>query len=147
MVSQSIPVRQFMSLSPIWIDSKQPLAEAHRLMRQKRLRHLPVLTEGRLVGVVSAGDLHLIETLDGVDPEEVPVHDAMSPEPYCVPPDAPLEEVVDVMAGNKYGCALVVEKGRILGIFTTVDALEVLAHVLRGKVTLPAVLASRATVG
>lgn len=115
----------------------QPLAEAHRVMREKRLRHLPVLTEGRLVGVVSTGDLHLIETLDGVDPEKVPVHEAMSSEPYCVPPDAPLEEVADVMAGNKYGCALVVEKGRVLGIFTTVDALEALSHVLRGNGVMP----------
>jgi acetoin utilization protein AcuB len=136
-MSNAIRVGQFMSPNPISIDSAQPLMEAHRLMRQKRLRHLPVLTEGRVVGVVSAGDLHLLETLDGVDPERVAVQDAMTPDPYRVPPDAALDEVVDVMAGNKYGCALVVENERLIGIFTTVDALEVLGRVLRGKVVLP----------
>lgn len=135
-MSNAYPVRQFMSPSPVSIDSARPLVEAHRVMREKRLRHLPVLTEGRLVGVVSAGDLYLFETLEGVDPERVAVQEAMTPEPYCVPPDAPLDEVVDVMAANKYGCALVVEKKRVVGIFTTVDALEVFARVLRGSVAL-----------
>lgn len=133
-MSNAIRVRQCMSPSPISIESSQPLVEAHRLMRQKRLRHLPVLSKGHLVGVVSAGDLYLLQTLDGVDPERVSVQEAMTAEPYHVPPDAPLDEVVDVMAGNKYGCALVVESGTVIGIFTTVDALEVLARVLRSQV-------------
>jgi len=109
------------------------MAEAHRLMRQGRMRHLPVLSHGRVVGVVSAGDLHLLEGLDDVDPERVCVEEAMTPEPYCVHPDAPLDEVVDVMAGNKYGCALIVDAEHVAGIFTTVDALEAFARVLRGE--------------
>lgn len=137
MASNAFPIRQFMSPSPVSIDSTQPLVEAHRLMREKRLRHLPVLAEGRLVGVISAGDLYLFETLDGVEPERVPVHEAMTPEPYRVPPDARLDEVVDVMAANKYGCALVVDKQRVVGIFTTVDALEAFARMLRGNLALP----------
>jgi acetoin utilization protein AcuB len=109
------------------------MSEAHRLMRKHRVRHLPVLSRGRLVGLVSSGDLHLLETLDGVEPERVSVEEAMTPEPYCVRPEALLEEVVDVMAGNKYGSALVAQAGRVEGIFTTVDALEAFAHLLRGQ--------------
>jgi acetoin utilization protein AcuB len=109
------------------------MSEAHRLMRKHRVRHLPVLSKGRLVGVVSSGDLRLLETLDDVEPERVSVEEAMTSEPYCVPPEALLDEVVDVMAGNKYGCALVVQAGRVEGIFTTVDALQAFAHFLRGQ--------------
>jgi acetoin utilization protein AcuB len=127
-----------MSPDPHCIEQDQPMTEAHGLMRQKRIRHLPVLSHGRVVGVVSAGDLHLLEGLDGVDPERVCVEEAMTPAPYCVHPDAPLDEVVDVMAGNKYGCAIVVEAERVVGIFTTVDALEAFARVLRGEMPLPA---------
>jgi len=127
-----------MSPNPQCIEQDKLMAEAHRLMRQKRMRHLPVLSQGRVVGVVSAGDLHLLEGLVGVDPERVCVEEAMTPAPYCVGPDAPLDEVVDVMAGNKYGCAIVVEAERVVGIFTTVDALEAFARVLRGEMPLPA---------
>jgi len=133
-----LPIRQFMSPDPHCIEQDQLMTEAHGLMRQKRIRHLPVLSHGRVVGVVSAGDLHLLEGLDGVDPERVCVEEAMTPAPYCVRPDAPLDEVVDVMAGNKYGCAIVVEAERVVGIFTTVDALEAFARVLRGEMPLPA---------
>lgn len=134
---RALPIRQFMSPCPLCIEQGQLMSEAHRLMRNKRVRHLPVLSHGRLVGVVSAGDLHLLEGLEGVDREQVRVEDAMTPEPYCVRPDAPLDEVVDVMAGNKYGCALVVEAERVVGVFTTVDALEVFARILRGEAPLP----------
>jgi acetoin utilization protein AcuB len=126
-----------MSPCPACIDGDQPLTEAHRLMRQKRMRHLPVLSDGRLVGILSAGDLHLIEGVEGIDPERARVHEAMTPVPYRVSADAPLDQVVDVMAGNKYGCALVMDHERVAGIFTTIDALEVLARVLRGEITPP----------
>jgi len=129
----SLPIRQFMSPDPQCIEQDQPMTEAHRLMRQRRVRHLPVLWHGRVVGLCSAGDLHLLESLHGVDPERVCVEEAMTPAPYCVPPEAPLDEVVDVMAGNKYGCAIVVEAERVIGIFTAVDALEAFARLLRGE--------------
>jgi len=120
-----------MSLRPICIEQDQWMSEAHRLMRKHRARHLPVLNRGALVGIVSAGDLHLLETLREIDPERVRVEEAMTPEPYCVGPDAPLDEVVDVMAANKYGCALVVNSNEVVGIFTTVDALVAFSQLLR----------------
>jgi acetoin utilization protein AcuB len=138
MMLSPLPIRQFMSPDPQCIEQDRPMTEAHRLMRQRRMRHLPVLSHGRVVGVVSAGDLHLLERLVGVDPDRVCVEEAMTPAPYCVGPDAPLDEVVDVMAGNKYGCAIVVEAEHLVGIFTTVDALEAFARVLRGEMPLPA---------
>jgi acetoin utilization protein AcuB len=100
-------------------------------MREHKVRHLPVLRGGQIEGVVSAGDLHLIETLQDVDPEKVTVEEAMTPAPYCVEPDAPLDEVVAEMAANKYGCAIVAVRHKVQGIFTTVDACRVFADFLR----------------
>lgn len=59
------------------------------------------------------------------------VKEAMTPEPYTVHPDAPLREVVWAMARHKYGCVLVTQGAEIVGLFTTVDALRVLASVLQ----------------
>ncbi len=106
------------------------MAVAHDLMRKHRMRHLPVLHAGSVVGVLSDGDLHLIETLADVDPERVIVEEAMTQDPYCVAPTTPLAEVAREMAEHKYGCALIVEGHHVVGIFTTVDACRVLARTL-----------------
>ena len=108
------------------------MSEAHELMRSHRIRHLPVLDGGKLVGIVSDRDLHLIETLPDSDPDEVTVDEAMTEEVYAVGLDEPVDAVVERMAGHKYGCAIVVNpRGVVDGIFTTIDAMQVLADVLR----------------
>ena len=53
------------------------MAAAHRLMRRHKIRHLPILQEGKLVGVLSQRDLYFLETLKDVNPEEVNVSEAM----------------------------------------------------------------------
>jgi acetoin utilization protein AcuB len=119
-------IGQFMTPLPHTIEFDQPLARAHELMRLHQIRHLPVTQNGKLLGLVSIRDLHLIETLRDVDPAEVPVEDAMAEEPYTVSPEEPLDAVATVMADHKLGSAVIVEDGRIQGIFTTVDALRAL---------------------
>lgn len=114
----------YMTPAPCTIGPDQPLAAAHALMRRHLIRHLPVIEAGALVGVVSIGDLHLFETLDGVDPKEARVREAMTANPYSVSPDAPLREVAAKMADRKIGSALVVEQGQVVGIFTAVDGLR-----------------------
>ncbi|WP_428263558.1 CBS domain-containing protein [Haliangium sp.] len=121
-------VAQYMTRLPHTIDHRQPLAQAHELMRTYQIRHLPVLQDGKLLGLVSLRDLHLIETLRDVDPNDVPVEDAMADNPYTVSPDEPLDAVAAVMANNKIGSAVVVDQGEVQGIFTTVDALRALLH-------------------
>ncbi len=126
----STTIDQFMTQTPETIGLKQPLSMAHRIMREHNIRHLPVLDAGKVVGLVSQRDLHLVETLKGVDPKVVAVDEAMTLDPYCVSRDASLEDVVREMARHKYGSAIIVEGERPVGIFTVVDALEALAWAL-----------------
>jgi acetoin utilization protein AcuB len=108
------------------------MSQAHALMREHQIRHLPVLEAGKLVGVVSERDLHLIETLPDADPDEVAVEDAMTSDVYTVNFDDPVDDIVEQMAKRKYGSAVVLNRrGTIEGIFTTTDALQVLADILR----------------
>ncbi|WP_063934822.1 CBS domain-containing protein [Archangium violaceum] len=123
-------VDDFMTRVVHTIGAQSPLAEAHRLMNEHAIRHLPVLEGGKLVGMVSMRDLHLIETLKGVDPKEVAVEEAMAQEAYTVPPGTPLLEVARTMALHKYGSAVVAQEGRVEGIFTTVDAMRALETLL-----------------
>jgi acetoin utilization protein AcuB len=103
------------------------------MMRDHQVRHLPVFAGGRLVGILTDRDLHLIETLKGVNPSEVAVEDAMSPSPFTVSSDASLAEVCAEMAEHKYGCAVVLQRDKVIGIFTTVDACRALGELLRAS--------------
>jgi len=130
-MSKAIPrIDKYMTPSPHSIGKEQSLAQAHHLMRAHQIRHLPVLSSGRLVGVVSDRDLHLIETLRDVDPGKVTIDEAMSPIVYTVTPKASLEVVVREMAQHKYGCAIVEDNGKVVGVFTTVDAMRAFVDLL-----------------
>jgi acetoin utilization protein AcuB len=124
---EKTPIRDFMTPAPFTIGADQPLTIASELMRARRIRHLPVLRGGQLVGILSQRDIQLIAGLPAVDLAEVPVEDAMSNNVYSVSPDTPVAEVAAEMAAHKYGAALVVEGKHIAGVFTTVDALHLLA--------------------
>lgn len=120
-------IRHFMTSSPYTIGQEQSLEKAHELMREHGIRHLLVLVAGKLVGLVSQRDLHMIETLRDVDQQNTTVGEAMSQDVYCVEPSAALFEVAREMAEHKYGSAVVCERGRVVGVFTTTDALRALA--------------------
>ena len=121
-------IESFMTPTPHSIGPKQTLQVAHDLMRNHGIRHLPVLEGGRLVGILSERDLHLVETLRDVDPQEVTVDEAMTLDPYSVGPRAFVRQVASEMAERKHGSAVVMKDGRVVGIFTTIDALRALAH-------------------
>jgi acetoin utilization protein AcuB len=119
-----------MTRCPVTVGADQTLLYAHAVMRKNQIRHLPVLQGGKLVGVVSLRDLHLVETLPGVEPSHVSVEDAMSSDVYKVPPDATLSSVAREMAERKLGSAIVYQGNRVQGVFTTVDALRALGESL-----------------
>jgi acetoin utilization protein AcuB len=127
------PIRHFMTAAPHSIGRDQTLSVAQERMRTWGIRHLPVLEGGKLVGLLSQRDALFIETLRDVDPTKVPVEDAMTSDVYVVEPDAKLIDVANAMADHKYGCALIADGPRIVGIFTTVDAVRALAGLLEGK--------------
>jgi acetoin utilization protein AcuB len=133
-MSKPIPsVQKYMSTNPHSIGREQPLAKAHDVMRENKIRHLPVLDGGRLVGMITLRDLHLVETLKDVDPKKITVEEAMSSTVYSVSPEASLDDVVAEMAEHKYGSAVVMQNNKVVGIVTTVDVCRALAELLRGR--------------
>ncbi len=133
-MSKPIPkIQKYMSTSPHTVRPDLTLADAAAVMREHNIRHLPVLNGGALVGVLSIRDIHLIETLKDVYPAKVKVEDAMTQEVYVVSPDSPLDEVVDELAAKKYGSAIVEQNGKVVGIFTVIDALQALSELLNTR--------------
>lgn len=133
MVPSLSRVSEFMTSGPYSIGPHEPLPNALSLMREHDLRHLPVWEHGKLVGIVSKRDVDFVQALVPEPRDVVTVEDAMTPEPYAPSPDTPLVEVVRVMADRKIGSAVVVDAGRIVGVFTVSDAMRALVDLLEGK--------------
>ncbi|HEU5072896.1 MAG TPA: CBS domain-containing protein [Polyangiaceae bacterium] len=123
-------IQRFMTASPHTIGQDQTLAAAHRMMQEHSIRHLPVLDGGKLVGILSLRDLHFIETLTDTDQNRVQVSEAMSQNVFAIGPRSSVRKVAAEMAEQKYGSAIVIDKGQVVGIFTTVDALKALSSLL-----------------
>ena len=128
---KAIPsISKYMTTLPHTIGADQSLAKAGKMMSELRVRHLPVLDGGKLVGVVSDRDLRLVESFKDVDPNEIHVEEAYSPDPYIASPTSSLADVCAEMAAHKYGCALVCDNHKLVGIFTWVDALNAFNELL-----------------
>jgi acetoin utilization protein AcuB len=119
---------RYMTISAHAVGNDQMLGSAHALMKEHGIRHLPVMQGGVVVGILSERDVLLLENIDRGAAAHMTVERAMTPHPYVVPPDAPLDEVVAHMVEHHIGSAVVVEDHRLVGIFTATDALRALAE-------------------
>jgi acetoin utilization protein AcuB len=123
-------VSKYMSIQPWVIECDASVHEADALMCEHHIRHLPVLEDGRLVGVVSDRDLRLLAARGGPRAATAYVNEAMTDHPFIVTGDTALDEVVTIMSEHKYGSVIVMGRDGVEGIFTAVDACRVLADVL-----------------
>jgi acetoin utilization protein AcuB len=122
-----LAIERYMSSVLVLIDPAQTLSEAIRLMRLHEVRHLPVVSKGRIEGLVSQRDVYLVQSLERSDPTTILVSEAMTRDPYMVEPDEPVDRVCREMVRRKIGTALVSHGGRLMGLFSTTDALLALA--------------------
>ena len=126
-------IQKYMTMVPHTIGAEQSLAKAEKMMSEYRIRHLPVLSGGQLVGILSDRDVRLVESFKDVDPGKVTVEEAFTPDPYITTPSASLSAVCAEMAAHKYGCVLVVDNNKLVGIFTWVDALKAFDELLETR--------------
>lgn len=131
---KSIPeISKYMTSLPHTIGADQNLVKAEEMMTKYHVRHLPVLSGGKLVGILSDRDVKLVESFRDVDPKKVTVEEAYTPNPFIVQPSSSLAEVCAEMAVHKYGCALVCDNHKLVGIFTWVDGLTALNNLLQTR--------------
>ena len=128
MTKLSRQIKDHMTPSPVTIDAHASIEEAEAMMGERNLRHLPVEKDGFLVGVLSDRDL-----ATGRAPRTSrKVEEVMTPQPFVVSPEDDIEKVAEVMASNRLGSVIVKgHGGKVSGIFTTTDALTLLAKVFK----------------
>ncbi len=134
-MSKSIPpIMKYMSSMPHTIEPSESLLAAQNMMREFRIRHLPVRSGTKLVGIISDKDIDLVSSFQEVDLKKSMVKNAMTLDPYIVDVETPLNEVCMHMAEAKIGSALVQQSnGTLVGIFTDTDALRTLSEIFETR--------------
>ena len=124
-------VHEAMTARPVTVTPAQTIAEAQALMRHGRFRHLPVVADGALAGVVTERDLRVADPAAWT-PELAnrPVRAVMTRDVITVGPDDPVEHAARLMLENKVGCLPVVEGELLVGIITESDIFRAFVQVL-----------------
>ena len=132
-------VRQLMTANPETLPPTATMQEAIELEMRRRIRHIPVVEDGALVGIVTDRDLKRAtpSVLSGVDRAEyervvaeTPLGRVMTRDPMTVTPDTSLRAAVQVFVERKYGALPVVEDGRLVGILTESDVMRAFVALL-----------------
>lgn len=132
-----VTAHDLMTLDPVTVTPRARIADVWDLMRERRIRHAPVVEDGVLVGMVSDRDLAGIDmvrvlTVEGTEAlrEELatPIIRVMSADVVWVEPESELEEVVDLLIEHRVGAIPVVrpDTREVLGIISYIDVLRAL---------------------
>ncbi len=116
------------------VGPKASLRDVLKTMNHTGYRHIPVVENSRLIGIITDRDIRLAVNSPVVEDsiftsregvlDELKVQECMTPDPKCVTPDTPLRQVAEMLALNKFGAMPVVENDRLVGIISYIDFLK-----------------------
>jgi len=134
-------VNDIMTSPALVIGPTTTVPEAIALMKEHHIRHLPVVEDDRLVGMISRGDLREASITASINADSYELHfmlsrltigKLMSRKVFTVTPDAPLVHAAELMTEHKIaGLPVVDEKASVVGIVTESDLLRTLVVKLR----------------
>lgn len=111
-------VRDHMTRKVVTIERQRSADEARTLLRRHRIRQLPVLRDGRLVGIITDRDLRSSERANKK------LADVMTAKPFVISPLASVDEAARLLRTYKIGALPVVDEGRLVGILSAADVLD-----------------------
>ncbi|HYA28803.1 MAG TPA: CBS domain-containing protein [Acidobacteriota bacterium] len=126
-------VREIMMGSPVTLKPDDTLDLANDVISLGRIRHIPVVDDGRLVGVITERDLigaaasqifGLKQKSKSALLKSVPIKEVMKKRVVTVAPDTPIKDAAHLMVEKKIGCTPVVSAGVVVGLLTTTDILK-----------------------
>ncbi|MHB1404287.1 MAG: CBS and ACT domain-containing protein [Desulfitobacteriaceae bacterium] len=132
-------VRQLMTTDLITVAPTDTIADTMALMREKKIHRLPVVENGKIVGLVTEGDLREVSpspatTLSIFELNylvaKTTIREIAIKHVITCSPDARIEDVALVMRNHKIGGLPVVEDGRMVGIITETDVLDAFLNIL-----------------
>ena len=135
-------VKAIMTPNPATVGPDEPIRVAIDRMRERQCRRLPVVKDGRLVGIVSDRDLRRATNsplvlrerwYDEFLLDHIVVRACMTPNPATIAPETPVVQAAKLMRDRKIGGLPVVENERVVGIVTETDLLNYLIRSLENQ--------------
>lgn len=128
-------IGELMTPFPHAIYASKTVKQAKLYMYEHSVRHLPVIENGEMIGLITDRDLKLAQavTEDEHFDERHSVGELCVYEPYVVPAETRADKVLALMADNRIGSALVTRNDKLVGIFTATDACRSFSNYLRSK--------------
>lgn len=130
--AETLTVRDWMTADPLTVAPDADTREARLLLHRYGIRHLPVVDDGRVIGVVSDRDVRIDQSaLDDLPDRRVverlrerrSVEAVMSSPPHVIEPDEPIAEAARRMLSRRISALPVVEDDLLVGVVTTTDCL------------------------
>lgn len=122
-------VRMWMSTELATASPEMPVGEALNLLSSRKIRRLPILSQGEIVGIVTLNELQRV-----AGSPSLPLKVVMMKNPATVSPDAPIEEAGMLMRDRRIGAVPVVEGKKLVGLITETDVFRALLEVLGLKI-------------
>ncbi len=141
-------VIHWMSTNLVTIDPQTTLPEAYKLMKKFDIRRLPVIDFGKLVGILTLGDIREARPSQVTSISiyelnyllsQLKIERVMSANPITVSSEATIGQAAKLMYDHKIGCLPVIENERLIGLITESDIFRVIA---RGVGEVPPEIAS-----
>lgn len=130
-------VRDWMTTEVVCVSGKTSVGDAAALMKERRIRHLPVMERTELIGIISDRDVREAMPSQATSTEsqlvrnwleKVRVRDIMTRRVVGVSPDVSIAKAAGLMCRNKIGCLPVLDGGALIGIVTESDILRAVAE-------------------
>lgn len=131
-----LPVSSIMTTNLITLDVKESLDKAEHLFKKYKIRHIPVIENEKIIGLISLNDILRISFADGAYREEenisssiyemFTIRQLMIGNLETVSPDATIKEVAELLVKREFHSLPVVENGKLKGMVTTTDLIKYL---------------------
>jgi acetoin utilization protein AcuB len=135
-------IKKRMSSPVITVAPDLPIMQALDLMKKNRIRRLPVVNNGKMVGIVSEGDLLNASPSDATSLSvwelnyllgKITVDEIMTKKVITVDEDTPIEEAAFLMDENKIGGLPVVHTGELVGLITETDLFRIFLELMSAR--------------
>ena len=127
------PISSIMTKELVTLTLEDTLYSAEKRMKKNHIRHMPVVQDDKLIGLISLSDLQRVSFIDAYGKEgteDTPIYnmldikDLMIKNPLTASPQTTILEVSKLLASKEFHSLPVVEKDKLVGIITTTDLLH-----------------------
>jgi CBS domain-containing membrane protein len=133
-MKQNVPVTSIMTTNIVKLNCSDNLAKAEALFKQYKIGHIPVVSEQKIIGILSYTDLLRVSFVEAVDDEaenvEATVYNAFTIEQVMVKkvvtisPETSIKEAAEIFAKSEFHSLPVCEEDLLVGIITTTDLIK-----------------------